>query len=51
MRSAKPEASTAWQELEALLEDVVVHLPDKYRTPLILCYLEGKTQFTLNHRC
>ena len=43
MPAAKPQA-TAWQDLQELLEDVLAQLPEKYRTPLILCYLEGKTQ-------
>ena len=42
MHAAKPQ-STAWQDLQELLEDVLAQLPEKYRTPLILCYLEGKT--------
>jgi RNA polymerase sigma factor (sigma-70 family) len=44
MHAAKPQAATAWQDLQELLEDVLAQLPEKYRTPLILCYLEGKTQ-------
>ena len=43
MHAAKSQA-TAWQDLQELLEDVLAQLPEKYRTPLILCYLEGKTQ-------
>jgi RNA polymerase sigma factor (sigma-70 family) len=34
--AAKPQA-TAWQDLQELLEDVLAQLPEKYRTPLILC--------------
>src|SRR5437773_3323599 len=32
------------QELERTLDDALKQVSDKYRTPLLLCYLEGKTQ-------
>jgi RNA polymerase sigma factor (sigma-70 family) len=34
----------AWDELRPILDEELSQLPRKYRAPLILCYLEGKTQ-------
>jgi RNA polymerase sigma factor (sigma-70 family) len=35
--------AVTWQELGAVLDEEIGGLADKYRAPLVLCYLEGKT--------
>jgi RNA polymerase sigma factor (sigma-70 family) len=42
MRPEKP-GPIALPELRTLLDEELSGLPDKYRAPLVLCYLEGKT--------
>jgi RNA polymerase sigma factor (sigma-70 family) len=37
-------ASVSWQEAMQLLDEELDRLPQHYRAPLVLCYLEGKTQ-------
>jgi RNA polymerase sigma factor (sigma-70 family) len=34
----------AWDELRPILDEELSQMPRKYRAPLVLCYLEGKTQ-------
>ncbi len=44
--SSRPDALDELSRAEAcaVLHEEMARLPDKYRRPLILCYLEGKTQ-------
>jgi len=39
--TSPPEAT--WQDLRPVLDEELNRLPEKYRAPLVLCYLEGKT--------
>jgi RNA polymerase sigma factor (sigma-70 family) len=39
-----PSDDVTWGELRSALDSELSQLPDKWRLPLILCYLEGRTQ-------
>ena len=41
MVEASPEAG--WDEVCSILDEEIQRLPEKYRLPVILCYLEGQT--------
>ena len=34
----------SWREVKRLVDEELARLPERYRMPLILCYLEGKTR-------
>jgi RNA polymerase sigma factor (sigma-70 family) len=39
-----PLEEATWKELRAVLDDELDRLPSELRAPLVLCYLEGRTQ-------
>ena len=43
MTSCEPVDEILCQELRSVLDEEINRLPEKYRVPVILCYLEGRT--------
>jgi hypothetical protein len=43
MRPTDTNAEPEWADLRGMLDDELGRLPDKYRAPLLLCYIEGKS--------
>ena len=44
MPRTEPMTETAWQELRDVLDEELGQLPERYRLPLVLHYLEGRTK-------
>src|SRR4029077_5390591 len=44
MAGARPVDDLTLQEFRSALDEAIGTLPEKYRTPIVLCYLEGKSQ-------
>src|SRR5438128_919872 len=43
-KAASPPEGLAWKEMLGILDQELGQLSDRYRAPLVLCYLEGRTQ-------
>jgi RNA polymerase sigma factor (sigma-70 family) len=43
-RCSAAAGDPAWRELLRVLDEELQRLPERYRLPLLLCYLEGQTQ-------
>jgi RNA polymerase sigma factor (sigma-70 family) len=43
-KAAGPPEELAWKEVLGILDHELGQLSDRYRAPLVLCYLEGRTQ-------
>jgi RNA polymerase sigma factor (sigma-70 family) len=49
-RPADPAREAAWREVQVLLDEEIQRLPARYRTPFILCHLEGHGPAEAAHR-
>lgn len=42
-QACEPSTELLWNEIRPILDCEISHLPNRYRQPVILCYLEGRT--------
>ena len=51
MPAGNHDATVLWDDLRPVLDQEVDRLPEKYRAPVVLCYLDGKTRdlITVSH--
>jgi RNA polymerase sigma factor (sigma-70 family) len=42
--TASTSAASDWRDVQAVLDEEIQGLPDRYRAPFVLCFLEGKSQ-------
>jgi RNA polymerase sigma factor (sigma-70 family) len=42
--TTEPAAEAVWRDLQPLLDEELNRLPDRYRVPVVLCDLEGRSQ-------
>src|SRR5258707_10623489 len=43
-RGEERQREPGWEDLSRVLDEELQRLPERYRSPLLLCYLEGRTQ-------
>ena len=49
MATSRPTDDSTWQELRFALDEEIGALAEKYRAPIVLCFLEGKTHAQAAH--